>query len=69
MQRQEGKYDDLAALVRVKAQAQTVLLVVLDGSRGSGTAVRVRGKDLSEQEQAEIVTAMVQQLLARVRGD
>jgi hypothetical protein len=31
-----GKYDDLCSEVRVKADARAVLLLVIDGSKGSG---------------------------------
>lgn len=49
-----GNYDDLAALVRVKAQAKMVLVLVIDGIRGSGVSVRVEGREVT-QEQADLL--------------
>jgi hypothetical protein len=36
-----GKYDDLASDVRTKAQARGVLLLVVDGTRGSGFSAQL----------------------------
>ncbi len=35
-----GKYDDIATAARVQARAQAVVLIVLNGARGSGFAVQ-----------------------------
>lgn len=34
-----GKYDDLATLVRERAQARGVIVIVIDGTKGSGFEV------------------------------
>lgn len=34
-----GSYDDLAALVRREAEADAVVLVVIEGKRGTGVSV------------------------------
>ena len=36
-----GKYDDLASDVRAKAQARGVLLLVVEGTRGSGFSAQL----------------------------
>ncbi len=40
-----GKYDDLATYVREKAEAKGVLILVLDGNRGSGFSAQGVGHD------------------------
>jgi hypothetical protein len=46
----EGNYDDIAALVRHKTQAQAVVVMVFGGKRGNGHAIRVAGKALTREE-------------------
>lgn len=38
-----GKYDDLATLVRERSRAQSVVVIVIDGERGSGFSVQSWG--------------------------
>ena len=40
MEKGAGKYDDEATLVRERVGAQTVVVIVLGGTRGSGFAVQ-----------------------------
>lgn len=63
----EGNYDDLAALVRHKAEAEMVLLVIIDGKRGSGSAVRVKGRDLSLEEQDEMFADTMRNVSVRAK--
>lgn len=35
-----GKYDDLCTYVRTEAEAKTVLVVILEGNKGSGFSVQ-----------------------------
>jgi hypothetical protein len=37
-----GKYDSLCTWVRAKAQASTVILLVIDGSLGTGFSIQSR---------------------------
>lgn len=37
----QGKYDEVATAIRIGLQAQGVLVVVLNGKRGSGFSVQV----------------------------
>jgi len=69
MERTEGwiaNYDDLAELLRVKAQAKAVLVVVLDGSRGSGTAVRVEGRAITTEQQNALMWDMMEHACVHV---
>jgi hypothetical protein len=43
-----GKYDDLATIVRVMAEARAVVLVVFDGIFGSSFAVQSEGLPFTE---------------------
>lgn len=43
-----GKYDDLATLVRERSRAQSVVVIVIDGERGSGFSVQSWG-DITAQ--------------------
>jgi hypothetical protein len=55
----DANYDDLAALIRHKADAQAVLLFVVDGKRGSGVAVYGRGRGaLSGAQRDDMMLAM-----------
>ena len=43
----EGKYSDLASIVRISAEAEAVVLVVINGKDGSGFSVHA-GSGISE---------------------
>jgi hypothetical protein len=52
----DANYDDVAALVRHKTKAQAVVVMVIDGKRGSGMAVGVRnGHTLSPAERDQMM--------------
>jgi hypothetical protein len=55
----EANYDDAAALVRVKTKAQAVIVMVIDGKRGSGWAVNVRGAQLTEADKEQLFLDVV----------
>ena len=38
-----GKYDDLCTLVRKRAKAQAAIVIVIEGSKGSGFSVQAHG--------------------------
>jgi F0F1-type ATP synthase delta subunit len=42
-----GKYDHLVTLVRKRAKAETVVLLVIDGEKGSGFSVQSHSEDLT----------------------
>lgn len=42
MARGPGKYDDVCSYVREQAKAETVVLIVLKGNRGSGFSVQTK---------------------------
>lgn len=56
----DANYDDLAALVRHKAMAEAVVMFVVGGKRGSGTAVVVKGHTLSEGEKESLMMDLFQ---------
>lgn len=57
----DANYDDIAALVRHKTKAQAVLLMVIDGKRGSGMAATVRGNhSLSEADKENLMLELFQ---------
>lgn len=60
----QGDYSDVAALVRQKTQANAVVLMVFGGKRGSGTAVRVQGKQLSAEESDQLFVEILQNSMA-----
>jgi len=41
-----GKYDNVCTAVREEAKARAVILIVLDGVRGTGMSVQGTGPDL-----------------------
>jgi hypothetical protein len=41
-----GRYDDLAELLLEHSRGRGVLVVVLDGDRGSGVSMKIRPADL-----------------------
>jgi hypothetical protein len=43
----EGKYNDLASIVRISAEAEAVVLVVINGKDGSGFSVHA-GSGINE---------------------
>jgi hypothetical protein len=44
-----GKYDDLATIVRIMAEAKSVVIVVFDGIFGSGFSVQSEGLPLTKE--------------------
>ena len=42
-----GKYDELASAAREVAEAEAVILIVLNGKRGSGFSVQGHGVDIT----------------------
>jgi hypothetical protein len=42
-----GKYDEIATIAREAAGALAVILIVLDGTHGSGFSVQAVGEDIS----------------------
>jgi hypothetical protein len=42
-----GKYDDLATIVRERADAEAVIVIVFSGNLGSGFSVQTRGEDIA----------------------
>jgi hypothetical protein len=43
-----GKYDDLATRAREAAEAGAVILIVLDGNKGSGFSMQAHGMIMTE---------------------
>jgi hypothetical protein len=43
-----GRYDDLCTYVREQAQARSVIVIVIDGTRGSGISSQGAPTDLAE---------------------
>jgi hypothetical protein len=41
-----GKYDDLTTYVREKTDARAVIVLVLDGNKGSGFSIQVTGGEI-----------------------
>jgi len=58
MARGPGKYDNLATLVRTRAKAEGVIVIVIGGSKGGGFSVQATGE----------VTAKLPELL-RIMAD
>ena len=56
-----GKYDDLATIVRLMAEAKAVILVVFDGIFGSSFAVQSEGLPLTK-ELPDILRAMANEI-------
>jgi hypothetical protein len=54
-----GNYDDLAELVRVKAQADMVVVIVVNGSRGTSSAVRVRDRAVTREQAERLICDIV----------
>lgn len=54
-----GKYDDLATLVRERAQAEGVVVIVIGGSKGAGFSVQATAR----------VTMRLTELLRRIADD
>lgn len=42
-----GKYDDACTVARESTQAEAVVLLVLNGDRGTGFSVQSHGEDIS----------------------
>lgn len=59
MKDDEATYDDMAALVRHRTKATAVLVFVIDGKRGSGQAVNVRGGSLTEADKDKLMLDIV----------
>lgn len=55
----QANYDDVAALVRKRTEAEAVLVVVIGGKRGGGMAVQVRGKHLTDAEREDVILAIM----------
>ena len=48
MARGPGKYDDLATLVRARAKAEGVIVIVIGGSKGGGFSVQATAQVSAE---------------------
>ena len=59
MARGPGKYDDLATLVRTRAKAEGVIVIVIGGSKGGGFSVQASAQ----------VTAKLPELLRMIADD
>ena len=56
-----GKYDDLATLVRERADAEAVVVVVLGGNKGSGFSVQATDQWVS-YKLPELMRALAEQI-------
>lgn len=61
----DADYNDIGALVRHKTEANVVVVVVVDGKRGSGFSVRVRGQDLSPDQAYEMLPGLLRAAVDR----
>ena len=59
-----GKYDDLVTYVREQAKARGVILLVIDGERGSGFSVQVVGDDLTR-----VLPRLLREVANGIEGD
>jgi hypothetical protein len=59
-----GKYDAIATTAREVAKARAVVLIVLDGTRGSGFSVQAIGTDISAS-----LPALLRQVANGIEGD
>lgn len=61
-----GKYDDLCAQVRIFTRADGVVLIVLGGNRGHGSAVQIRA-DASPQ--ADLLVLALREVADQLERD
>ena len=62
-----GKYDDLATLVREKANATGVVVVVLGGDQGNGFSVQIEEGAIDVEGLARLLEHMAKQMRADVQ--
>ena len=58
-----GKYDELCSLVRDRAKARGVIVLVLDGENGSGFSAQTDGPTLLA------IPDMLESMAAQIRAD
>lgn len=64
-----GKYDALCTLVRRKAKAQAAIVIVIEGSKGSGFSVQAEFTDLALMLRLpEILESMAADIRAKGPG-
>jgi hypothetical protein len=59
-----GKYDTIATTAREAAKAHAVILIVLDGTFGSGFSVQAIGEDITAN-----LPALLRQVANGIEGD
>jgi len=62
-----GKYDRLTTMVRLRAEAEAAIVVILDGNQGSGFSVQARAR--SVREVAEKLPAILREMAYQIESD
>lgn len=57
-----GKYDDICTVVRVTTQAEAVIMLVINGSRGSGFSVQMHSRAMEPTELARLLESTAEQI-------
>ena len=58
-----GKYDRYCTEVRVRTGAEAVVLIILNGDRGSGFSVQAQGQELPPAALADLLQRVIDQLV------
>lgn len=57
-----GRYDDICAYARKRAEAKMTILIVVDGKRGSGFSVQIVPERGAPPPHAELTTALLRRM-------